>query len=218
MLQISAALSEGRVSGESRRQAYYDALSRATSRLHCLVEALLDFSRMETQAMPYRMESINLAALASRAVADFQREVSVNGFTLHAEIPPGEIAVSGDAEALRRAIWNLLENAVKYSGESLEAWVRLSRNGKEVTLSVVDRGIGIPRGEQRDVFRKFFRGAAARAGSVRGSGIGLSMVQHIMEAHYGRVTLESQPGAGSTFAIHLRLEDKPDGADIVSRG
>ena len=217
MRQISAALSEGRVTGEARRQAYYDALSRATTRLHRLVEGMLDFSSMESEAMPYRMKSIDLTALVTRTVADFQKEVTDNGFTLHTEIPSAEIAVSGDAEALRRALWNLLENAVKYSGESLEAWVRLACSEKEATLSVEDHGIGIPHDEQREVFRKFFRGAAARAGSVRGSGIGLSMVRHIVEAHHGRVTLESRPGAGSTFAIHLLPEDRQGGANTDRR-
>ncbi|MCC6361995.1 MAG: HAMP domain-containing histidine kinase [Bryobacterales bacterium] len=207
MRQISAALSEGRVSGDARRQMYYDALSRATARLHGLVETLLDFSRMESQAMPFRMESIDLSALTSRAVADFETETASGGFTLHTDVPSEEVAITGDAEALRRALWNLMENAFKYSGGSREAWVRLFRNGKEAALSVIDRGIGIPRGEQRDIFRKFFRGAAARESNTRGSGIGLSMVRHIVRAHHGRVTLESQPGAGSTFTMYLPLED-----------
>lgn len=83
----------------------------------------------------------------------------------------------------------------------------LSRNGTETALSVADKGIGIPRSEQKDVFRKFFRGSAARHSPVRGSGIGLSMVDRIVHAHRGRVTLESRPGAGSTFTIHLPLEE-----------
>lgn len=207
MRQISAALSEGRVPGDERRQAYYDALARATSRLHKLVEDLLDFGKMESAAMPYRMESIDLAALTARVSSDFESEAAAKGFTLHSQLPSSEVPVRGDAEALRRALWNLLDNAVKYSAETPEANLRLSRNGSEASLSVADRGIGIPRDEQRDVFRKFFRGAAARHSRVRGSGIGLSMVDRIVRAHRGRVTLESQPGAGSTFTIHLPLEE-----------
>jgi signal transduction histidine kinase len=206
MRQVSGALGEGRVPDEDRRQAYYRALARATERLQRLVEDLLDFGRMQSNAMPYRMEPLNLAALAASTAADFAVEAAARGFTLHAEIPSAEVAVKGDAEALRRAVWNLLDNAVKYSGESHEAWVNLSRNGNEAFLRVTDRGIGIPRDEQREVFHKFFRGAASRQAHIGGSGIGLAMVDHIVRAHRGRITLESRPGTGSTFAIRLPLE------------
>ncbi len=207
MRQISAALSEGRVSDEGRRQAYYDALARATSRLHRLVEDLLDFGKMESHAPGYRMETIDLAALTERVAGDFESETATRGFTLCRRLPSCEIPVRGDAEALRRALWNLLDNAVKYSGENPEASVCLSRNGAEAWLSVADKGVGIPPGEQPDVFRKFFRGATARQSHIRGSGIGLAMVDHIARAHCGRVTLESRPGLGSTFTIHLPMEE-----------
>jgi signal transduction histidine kinase len=208
MRQVSAALSEGRVPGEERRQAYYHALARATERLHRLVEALLDFGRMESNAMPYHMESLDLTVLAASAAADFESEAATKGFTLHTGLPSAQVPVKGDAEALRRALWNLLDNAVKYSGESREAWVSLSRNGRVAALSVVDRGIGIPSDEQGEVFQKFFRGSASRQGRIRGTGIGLAMVDHIVRAHRGHVTLESRPGTGSTFTIHLPVEEQ----------
>jgi signal transduction histidine kinase len=211
MRQVSAALSEGRVPDKERRQAYYLALARATERLHRLVEALLDFGRMESGAARYRMESLNLAVVVAGVAGDFGSEVSEKGFALHTDMPSGKIPVKGDAEALSRALWNLLDNAVKYSGESREVWVSLTRNGTEASLSVVDHGIGIPGEEQREVFRKFFRGAASRESHIRGTGIGLAMVDHIVRAHHGRVTLASKPGEGSAFTIHLPVEEERDG-------
>ena len=196
----------GAADDEERKQQYYNALARATERLHRLVEALLDFGRMESGAMPYRMESLDLVAVAAGVAGDFERELGEKGFTVHTGLPSREIAVKGDAEALGRALWNLLDNAVKYSGESREAWVSLCRNGTEAHLSVRDRGIGIPSEEQRAVFQKFFRGAASREARIRGTGIGLAMVDHIVRAHGGRVSLESKFGQGSTFAIHLPVE------------
>ena len=207
MRQVSAALSEGRVLDKERRQAYYLALARATERLHRLVEALLDFGRMESGATQYRMESLNLAVVVAGVAGNFGSEVSEKGFALHTDMPSGEIPVKGDAEALRRALWNLLDNAVKYSGENREVWVRLSRNGTKASLSVMDRGLGIPSEERREVFRKFFRGAASRESHIRGTGIGLAMVDHIVRAHRGSVTLDSKPGEGSTFVIHLPVEE-----------
>jgi signal transduction histidine kinase len=207
MRQVSAALSEGRVPDEARRQAYYTALERATDRLHRLVEGLLDFGRMESGAMLYRLEPLDLAAVAAGVAGDFAREASEKGFTLHAEIPAHAMPAKGDAEALARALWNLLDNAVKYSGDSREVWVSLARNGIQAELRVVDRGLGIPAEEQRKIFRKFFRGAASRASRIRGTGIGLAMVDHIVRAHRGRVSLASKPGAGSTFTIQLPVEE-----------
>ncbi len=207
MRQVSAALSEGRVDGEQRKQAYFNALSRATERLQRLVENLLDFGKMEADAMAYRMQPLDLAALAADTAGEFAGEAAGKGFTVHAEVPSAEIPVKGDAEALRRAVWNLLDNAVKYSGDSHDVWVRLARNGHESHLSVADRGVGIPKQEQRDVFRKFFRGSASRQSHIRGTGIGLAMVRHIVRAHRGRLSLHSRPGEGSTFTIHLPIED-----------
>lgn len=207
MRQISAALSEGRVPEESRRQAYYDALTRATSRLHRLVEDLLDFGRMEADAMQFRMEPLDLGALAGEIASDFQGESSAKEFTIHTSLGADPTLVQGDPEALRRALWNLLDNAVKYSGESREVWLRMSSNGGEVCVSVQDNGLGIPIDEQPDVFQKFFRGAASRQYRIYGSGIGLAILNHIVQAHGGRVTLESRPGAGSTFSVHLPVKE-----------
>ncbi|MEK7404530.1 MAG: histidine kinase dimerization/phospho-acceptor domain-containing protein [Acidobacteriota bacterium] len=122
MRQISAALSEGRIPDEERKQAYYNVLTRATERLHRLVEALLDLGRMESGAMRYRMEPLDLAAAASSIAGDFGREVGDKGFAVHTDIPSDHVPVKADAEALDRALWNLLDNAVKYSGESREVW------------------------------------------------------------------------------------------------
>jgi signal transduction histidine kinase len=206
MRQVSDALSDGRVQGDERKQAYYEALARATERLHRLVESLLDFGKMESGAMPYHMESLDLAAMTAGVAGEFSREAAENGFIVHVDVPRREIEVTGDVEALTRGLWNLLDNAVKYSGDSREVWVTLSRNGTEAALRVADKGIGIPAGEQQDVFRKFFRGAVSRDRRIRGTGIGLAILDHIVRAHRGRVTLESRPGVGSAFTIHLPVE------------
>ena len=207
MRQVSAALSEGRVQDEERKQTYYKALARATERLHRLVEALLDFGRIESGAMEYRMQALDLAAVVSGVAGEFGREAGEKGFAVHADIPSHPVPVKGDAEALGRALWNLLDNAVKYSGVSREVRINLSRNGTQAFVSVADRGLGIPSDEQREVFRKFFRGAASRQGRIHGTGIGLAMVAHIVRAHRGRVSVESKPGAGSTFTIQLPVEE-----------
>jgi signal transduction histidine kinase len=186
----------------AKRRRFYQAQARATARLQGLVESLLDFGRMEAGAHPYLRRPLDVAALVRGVTEDFGREVEAQGFTVQAVTEEcGE--VEADADALTRALWNLLENAVKYSGDSRTVWVRVERNGGEVAIRVEDRGMGIPRSEQRSVFRRFVRWAEALRNGIKGTGIGLAMVEHTMRAHDGRVELESAPGQGSVFTIRL---------------
>src|SRR5215475_13146564 len=106
----------------------------------------------------------------------------------------GPHSISGDAEALSRALWNLLDNAVKYSGNSRDVQVNVSRANGSVSIAVRDHGIGIPPAEQKSVFQKFVRGAASTASGIRGTGLGLAMVRHIVDAHGGTVNLQSSEG------------------------
>jgi signal transduction histidine kinase len=191
---------EDELPAETRRR-YYRAQARATGRLARLVESLLDFGRMEAGARPYRLESLDAAELARTVVEEFRQEEASRDFTIECNAPAGA-TVNADREALSQALWNLLDNAVKYSGPSRTVRVEVGQ-GQEVALRVQDQGLGIPAAERKHVFRKFARGSAARKGDVKGTGIGLAMVRHIVEAHGGRVTLDSEPGAGSTFAILL---------------
>ncbi|MBI4908019.1 MAG: hypothetical protein HY820_30620 [Acidobacteria bacterium] len=205
MRQASTALREGRVVDESTRQAFYHALSRATERLHRLVEALLDFRRMDAEAMTYNLQPSDLSALVEEVTREFAPEAADQGIHVHAELPDHPVPVEADTEALARALWNLLDNAVKYRGESREVKVSVSRNGSAACLRVADKGIGIPESEQREVFRKFYRGEASRRNHIRGTGIGLAMVAHIVRGHGGQILLDSRPGEGTTFTIRIPL-------------
>jgi len=185
---------------ETRRR-YYQAQARATGRLSRLVESLLDFGRMEAGARPYRLEPLDAAQLARTVVEEFRLEGAGRDFTIECDAPAGA-TVNADREALSQALWNLLDNAVKYSGRSRIVRVDVE-HGREVALRVRDQGPGVSASERKQVFRKFARGSAARMGEVKGTGIGLAMVKHIVEAHGGRVTVDSEPGSGSTFTIVL---------------
>jgi len=118
----------------------------------------------------------------------------------------GSLMVRADSEALRRAFWNLMDNAVRYSPNSFTVWVEVDRDGPNARIRVRDHGLGIAPSEERQIFTKFVRGASASQAGARGTGIGLSMVQHIVHAHRGTVTVQSEPGRGSTFTVLLRLE------------
>ncbi len=185
-----------------KRRIFHEAQARATRRLTRLVESLLDFGRMEAGARPYRLEPLDARALAETVVRDFCQEVAGPGFAIQCTGPPGEAMVNADRDALAQALWNLLDNAVKYSGDSRVVHVEVEA-ADGVAIRVRDAGYGIPRSERKQIFRKFARGSAARNHGVKGTGIGLAMVKHVVNAHGGEVMVDSQSGTGSTFTIRL---------------
>jgi signal transduction histidine kinase len=187
-----------------RRAAFYDTLGRNTERLHRLVESLLDFGRMESGRKPYDLRALTVGPVVTTVVEDFQREVAARGVAVGLDIrtPPG-LQVRGDASALANAIWNLLDNAVKYSPERPGVNVSIDSRGVCVGISVKDEGLGIPPGEQRDIFRRFVRGERAMRLGIKGTGLGLAMVSHIIRAHKGSIELASEENVGSTFTIVL---------------
>jgi len=206
MLHLTDSLDRGIVLDEDRRRQYYAALAHETTRLHRLVESLLNFGRMEAGVFEYRFEPADLAVLAGDVVAEFRKEFASSGHRFEIQTEPNLPPLRVDREALSRALWNLLDNAVKYSPGRPAIWVDLAREGKRVALRVRDQGPGIPVEEQKEIFNKFVRGAAARASSVKGTGVGLAMVRHTVRAHGGEVRVESRPGEGSTFTILLPWE------------
>jgi two-component system, OmpR family, phosphate regulon sensor histidine kinase PhoR len=201
--QFTALLLENDAVGPEKRRAFYQAQARATERLTRLIESLLDFGRMEAGAHPYRLEPISVKQLVSEAVEDFRRDPAAADFSIRCDIAAEAATVAGDWDALSRAIRNLLENAVNYSGESRCIDVTLTSQADAIGVTVQDQGFGIAPGEQRDIFKKFVRGSSSRQRGIKGTGVGLAIVSHIVAAHGGRIALESEVGRGSAFTLWL---------------
>jgi signal transduction histidine kinase len=187
---------------EARRRMY-QALGRNAERLRRLVESLLDFARLDAGRRPYDLQPLDLAPFAADVVEAFRRDgASGCPVALDGTPAPGATALA-DRPALGNALWNLLDNAVKYSPGRTPVRVAVERRAGEVAIAVSDEGVGIDAGERDLIFERFVRGARARELGVPGTGLGLAMVAHVMAAHGGRVELESAAGAGSTFRMVL---------------
>jgi signal transduction histidine kinase len=207
--QLSELLVSGRVPGEERRQAYYELMRRESLRLQRLVEGLLDFGRMEAGAHEVRLERVEAGELVRTVVREFQEDSAGEERRIELAACADACPIQADREALGRALWNLLDNAVKYAPGSDPVRVSLTRSNGRVGIRVADRGPGIPAEEQARVFEKFIRGQHARAAGIRGTGLGLAMVREIARAHHGEVRLESAPGQGSSFILTLPVREEP---------
>jgi signal transduction histidine kinase len=174
----------------------YDQARHMTS----LVDDLLDISRIEAGTLELKLEEVDLNRLIETCVNDYQASCRKHSFaTCLKETLPVEI----DPPRISQVLRNLLSNAVKYSPTGGTIQVSSRKNGAGVIVSISDEGIGIPIEERERIFEKFYRGKGEQVGSVRGSGLGLSISKHLVEAHGGRIWLESQVGQGSTFFFSI---------------
>jgi len=194
-----------------RRQALYEALGRSAERLHRLVESLLDFARMEDGRRPYDLQPVDAGVLAAAVVADFQKEVASHGVAIDLEIErTADMQLRADAASLTNALWNLLDNAVKYSPDQRVVRVSVRRYRAGVAISVRDNGLGVPAHERQAIFGRFVRGEKASRLGIKGTGLGLALVSHIIEAHGGTIELESEEGVGSTFRLVLPVSESTE--------
>ena len=208
MRHLSELLTLGRVPSEERRRLYYATLLTESSRLERLVEGLLNFGRMEAGARQYHFEETDAATVAHRVVAEFNPQLEQHGRRIELSGADTPLKIEADPEAIRVALRNLVDNALKYSPREPAVWVECGLDHNYIAIRVRDCGPGIPEAERKRIFRRFVRGSAALATNAKGSGVGLAMVRHIVAAHGGEITLSSEPGQGSVFTM-LLPEVKP---------
>jgi signal transduction histidine kinase len=205
--QMSEMLFNERIKKESRKKEYYEIMLEQSERLSHLIDNILDFSKIEEGEKVFRFEKVNLTELINHVTSVFQKSVANEGFSVTSSIPQILPELPVDKEAIQQVLYNLLDNAYKYSGESRIIEVITESTGGSVKISVKDFGIGIPHDDQDKIFDRFFRGGNELTRSVKGSGIGLTIVKRIIEAHRGTISLDSTPGKGSTFQVTLPRDD-----------
>lgn len=198
-------LESGRARTPEKAAAYQRVISAQARKLSQLIGALLDFSKIEDGVRRYALEEIDLRSVLRASIEMFDHELSQDGYVVETVLPPTEVSVLGNGEGLQQLFGNLISNALKYSSTERYLRVALSTVAGRALVEVTDRGIGIPRREQRKIFKKFHRGSGALAMEATGSGIGLTIVDHVLRGHGGTISVSSSPGQGSTFTVELPL-------------
>ncbi len=198
----------GRVQDQEKVREYGEYIETESRRLTGLVNNILDFAKIESGRKTYQFESSDLGQVVADTLKTFEVRLRHSGFHIALEGPGAELPPTRlDPDAISQAVSNLLDNAVKYSGGAKDIGVSLAADDGFVVVSVKDQGIGISRDEQKRIFERFHRVSTGLVHDVKGSGLGLSIVNHIVEAHGGKVTVQSEPGKGSVFSIRLPVEE-----------
>lgn len=197
-------LADGVVGDPARVRRYGETIQAEARRLGDTVERVLQLAGLEATGGAVPDGRVAPDVLVREAIDACRGEIARAGATVEMDVPVDVPAIAGDAATLRIALQNLVGNAVKYGGERPRVRVSARTDRGEVRLAVEDRGLGIAAEDRPHVFEPFYRGREAVARQIQGSGLGLSLVRRIAEAHGGRVTFESEPGRGSTFTLVLR--------------
>lgn len=200
----SEMLLYGQGLSEEERKSYYQIIAGEGERLTHLIEKVLDFSRVDRGMKQYNLKEDDIAPVVARTVEVYGQYLRRQGFSIETDLATQLPRVRFDSEAISQAVLNLMDNAARYSGESKFIAIRLNRKNNQVIFEVEDRGPGVAESERAKIFGQFYRGASG-AGKG-GYGLGLYLVKHIMDAHGGKVELESEVGRGSLFRLIFPVE------------
>jgi two-component system phosphate regulon sensor histidine kinase PhoR len=193
----------GRLQDPARQAEALEIIAEETARLSGLINRLLDWARMESGKRSYELRREEVPRIVDAALQAFEPQRLGHQVELTREVAQDLPPVWADPNALSEALLNLLNNAHKYTGPVKKIAVSATRNGGTVVLKVADNGPGIPPREQKRIFDKFYRGKDPITRAVEGTGLGLSMVKHIVAGHGGQVSVQSEVGKGATFTIVL---------------
>jgi signal transduction histidine kinase len=200
-------LADGVIDESVQVKRYGQLIASEGRRLTDMVEQILEFSGIQRGRKHYELRPVALAEVIENAINGCRHLIEEGGFVIDREVADELPMVSADEAALSRSLQNLLTNAMKYSGDNRRIGVAAkSPTGStpaEVLITISDTGLGIPADELPHIFEPFYRGSEATAAQIHGNGLGLSLVKNIIEAHHGRISVNSARGKGSSFTIHL---------------
>ncbi len=198
---LAEILQSGRIKSREQREKYLDLMASESGRLSRFLHNVLDYGRIEQQAKGYHFQRTCLQDVVREAVDVFGPMMESQGFKLSLRLPERPVALDIDVDAVKQALINLIDNAMKYSSERKEIDIELTDHERAVEVRVRDSGIGISPDEQKKIFDKFYRVPDASRMSPKGAGLGLKIVRHIMQGHKGDISVDSETGKGSTFRL-----------------
>lgn len=198
---LSELLQEEKIQDKEKRDELLGLMSSECTRLSRFLHNILDFGKIEKKTKTFNFENTELIAIVEGTLKLQEHQIQSAGFKLKTHLPEKEISLNIDQDAVKQALINLIDNAMKYSQKEKEIEVSITDRNKEVEIQVKDKGIGIPLVEQKKIFNGFYRSKEASQLSPKGVGLGLKIVKHIMDAHKGRIEIKSQMGEGSVLSL-----------------
>lgn len=201
---FAETLEMGRVKSDEKKKEYYSIISQEASRLSNIVNKILSFSKIEAGKRNFAFKEYDLNVIIEQVFESYKFHLQNNSFefVFHKHYAP--LKISADAEAVSEAIINLLDNAVNYSKDKKHVELVTGEEKNFVFAEVTDKGIGIAKEDQKRIFEKFYRVKSGLVHNTKGTGLGLSLVKQIMDAHKGEVSIDSEPGEGSTFRLKFK--------------
>jgi signal transduction histidine kinase len=184
----------------------YEIITKESERLSHLINNVLDFSRIDMGRKEFDFQKGNLGEAIKETLESYRYHLEKKGFSVRDRIDSNLPEILFDREAISSILINLLSNAVKFSPDKKEVTVRLFNENGRAIIQVSDKGIGIDPKEIKKIFTRFYRSKNKVSSDAKGSGLGLTLVKHITEAHGGRVAVESEPGEGTTFSVILPID------------
>ena len=182
---------------------YCRIIEGESDRLTRLINNVLDFAKIEKGIKEYKFSEIDLNRLVEHVMQTMEYQFQMNGFSVQQELAEDELVLRADADAVTEVLLNLLANSLKYVTGTKQIRVTTYSRGRHVCVEVADKGIGIPADRQANIFDPFYRAVTSQLGGTHSTGLGLSVVRHVMEAHQGHIDLESEPGKGSVFVLNF---------------
>jgi two-component system phosphate regulon sensor histidine kinase PhoR len=205
---FAETLEIGRVTSEKKKQEYYEIISGEANRLGKIVNNILNFSRLESGKRQFASEEVDLNELVENVYRNYKYHLGSLGFDFKLKLEPNLPNINGDPEAISEALINLIDNSAKYSGDKKIIEVSTGMAKNMIYMAVKDKGLGIPKSERKKIFDKFYRVPTGLVHDVKGTGLGLTIVQMIMDGHNGKVIMESEAGKGSTFKLCFKYDKK----------